>query len=187
MQHKPVLNYYDLHKPKLDIDYQSIYTSCFPIIRSMVLKNNGTIDDARDVFQESILILFQNSTKEQFELRVATCTYLYSIARNKWLRNVRTFDRRTSIEQLDNTPAEIALQDNDEQKQRQRLLLKHLGNIGAKCERMLQLFFEGVPGEQIATELEFSSYEYYRVAKTRCIDNLKKLIQQDPMFKELIH
>ncbi|MBL0053066.1 MAG: hypothetical protein IPP29_16930 [Bacteroidetes bacterium] len=129
-------------KLKLDIDYQSIYTSCFPIIRSMVLKNNGTIDDARDVFQESILILFQNSDKEQFELRVSTCTYLYSIARNKWLRNVRTFDRRTSIEQLDNTPAEIALQDKDEQKQRQRLLLKHLGNIGANANECCNCFLK---------------------------------------------
>ena len=35
----------------MPIDYKAIYTSCFPMVRSMVLKNGGTTDDARDIFQ----------------------------------------------------------------------------------------------------------------------------------------
>lgn len=45
--------------------------------------------------------------------------------------------------------------------------------------------FEGMPGEKIAEEMNFSSYEYYRVAKNRCTETLKKMIHQDPVFKEL--
>ncbi|MEO8088179.1 MAG: hypothetical protein ABI763_15270, partial [Bacteroidota bacterium] len=83
-------------------------------------------------------------------------------------------------------PDDKSFVDDDEQKQRQRLLVKHLGNMGEKCQQLIRHYFEGMPGEQISSELGFSSYEYYRVAKNRCIENLKKMIHADPVFKELI-
>ncbi len=170
---------------KNELDYKSIYTSCYPMVRSMVLKNSGTQDDARDIFQEAIIILYQNSTREKFELNVGTCTYLYSIARNKWLKHIRDNEKKTSLDDTDELQDDKTFADDDEQKQRQRLLIKHLSNLGEKCQNIIKLYFEGKPGEEIAKELEFSSYEYYRVAKNRCIENLKKLIQADPLFKEL--
>lgn len=168
------------------IDYKKIYTTCFPMVRSMVLKNGGTSDDARDIFQDSILVLFQNAAKEKFQLTVSNCTYLYSVARNMWLRHIRDTGKITSLdlagEQTDGTyPA-----DNDQKKERQRLLVKHLNQISDRCRNILKHYFEGMPGEQIASELEFSSYEYYRVAKNRCTESLKQSMKKDPVFNELI-
>lgn len=50
--------------------------------------------------------------------------------------------------------------------------------MGERCQNIISLYFEGISGEEIARKLEFSSYEYYRVAKNRCIENLKKVIQK---------
>lgn len=182
-QHK---NFFSPALPRNEIDYKSVYVSCFPMIRSMVFKNSGSVDDARDIFQEAIIVLFQNSSREKFELNVGTCTYLYSIARNKWLKHIRDHGKRTGLDETNEPADENSFVDDDEQKQRQRLLVKHLSTMGEKCQRIIKLYFEGIPGEEIAKELEFSSYEYYRVAKNRCIENLKKLIHADPLFKELI-
>ena len=155
------------------------------MVRSMVLKNSGSIDDARDIFQESILVLYQNHSQEKFMLNVATCTFLYSIARNKWLNYLRDNGKMTGLNDSHDRADDKSPYEDDEKKQKQRLLIKHLGNLGDKCQNILKHFFEGMPGEQIARELEFSTYEYYRVAKNRCTENLKKLIQQDPLFNEL--
>lgn len=182
-QHK---NFFSPALPRNEIDYKSVYVSCFPMIRSMVFKNSGTVDDARDIFQEAIIVLFQNSSREKFELNVGTCTYLYSIARNKWLKHIRDNGKNTGLDDTNEIADENSFVDDDEQKQRQRLLIKHLGSMGEKCQHIIKLYFEGIPGEEIAKELQFSSYEYYRVAKNRCIENLKKLIHADPLFKELI-
>lgn len=181
-QHKHFFNH---GLTRNEIDYKSVYTSCFPMIRSMIFKNSGSIDDARDIFQDAIIVLFQNSSREKFELNVGTCTYLYSIARNKWLKHIRDHGKKTGLDGTDELADENMLVDDDEQKQRQRLLIKHLGNMGEKCQNIVKLYFEGIPGEQIAKDLGFSSYEYYRVAKNRCIESLKKLIQSDPLYKEL--
>ncbi len=185
MQTNPHQNFFNQPLTKTEIDYKSVYTSCFPMIRSMVFKNSGSVDDARDIFQEAIIVLYQNSSRENFELNVGTCTYLYSIARNKWLKHIRDHVKKNSLDDTDELQDDKTFADDDEQKQRQRLLIKHLANLGEKCQNIIKLYFEGVPGEEIAKQLEFSSYEYYRVAKNRCIENLKKLIQADPLFKEL--
>lgn len=168
-----------------ELDYKAIYVTCFPIVRNMIQKNSGSLDDAKDIFQESVLILYQNTGKDNFKLNSAICTYLYSIARNKWLQQMRnkghsfpTDDHQEPIE--DKPPF-----DDDEVMQKQRLLIKYLNNLGDKCQNILKLYFEGIPGEKIANELNFSSYDYYRLAKNRCIENLKKMIHEDPVFKEL--
>jgi RNA polymerase sigma factor (sigma-70 family) len=185
MQSKPHQNLFKEPLNKNDLDYRAVYTSCFPMIRSMVLKNAGSIDDARDIFQESIIVLFQNNTKEKFQLEVSTCTYLYSIARNKWLKHIRDHRRHVGLDDSHDYSDEKPLYEDDIMEQRQRLLIKHLSHLGEKCQMIIKHFFEGIPGEQVAKEMEFSSYEYYRVAKNRCTENLKRLMQQDPMFKEL--
>ncbi len=169
-----------------EIDYKAIYTSCYPMIKNMVLKNSGSIDDAKDLFQDSILILFQNTGKESFQLNVGVCTYLYSIARNIWLKQIRNHGRTIGINDSHDLNEESTPFENNEKMQKQRLLIKHLNNLGDKCQNILKLFFEGKPGEEIAKELEFSTYEYYRLAKNRCTENLKLKIQNDPNFKELL-
>lgn len=169
-----------------NIDYKAIYTTCFPMVRSMIIKNGGSTDDARDIFQESVMILFQNSTQDKFQLTVSNCTYLYSIARNKWLKHIRDTGKITRLEFATDCNDGSSDYYDDEKMQRQRLLIKHLNQLGERCRNILKHFFEGMAGEEIAREMEFSSYEYYRVAKNRCTENLKQNMQKDPVFKELI-
>jgi RNA polymerase sigma factor (sigma-70 family) len=185
MPSKPFKISYKENSTQTDIDYRAIYTSCFPMVRSMVLKNSGSMEDARDIFQESIIILYQNCEKEKFHLSVSTCTYLYSIARNKWLKHIRDHGRISNLNSMDDWQDENLSAFDDEKKQKQRLLMKYFHKLGDKCQLILKLFFDGKPGEQITKEFGFASYEYYRVAKNRCTENLKNKIQQDPLFKEL--
>ena len=166
------------------IDFAAIYKSCFPQIRGMVLQNSGTVDDARDVFQEAVMVLYQNSTRENFLLTSNICTYLYSVAHNIWLKQLRKNSRNENSVSMDIADEKLPV-DDDYKKQQQRLLINCLSKIGEKCQNILQLYFEGMEGEKIAAQLQFASYEYYRVAKTRCTEKLKSLMQQDKLFKEL--
>ena len=117
---------------------------------------------------------------------MSNCTYLYSVARNKWLKHIRDTGKITSLELAGQQTNGIDSEENDARRERQRLLVKHLNQLGDRCRNILRHFFEGMPGEQIASKLEFSSYEYYRVAKNRCTETLKQSMQKDPVFKELI-
>ena len=65
----------------------SIYIQCSEYIRSFILKNNGTIEDAKDVFQEGILIIYQVTQKRELKLTSSFSSYLYGICQRIWFNN----------------------------------------------------------------------------------------------------
>ena len=49
---------------------EALYKSNFNMIQHFVLNNNGSFDDARDVFQEGMIALYEKVQSESF---VLTC------------------------------------------------------------------------------------------------------------------
>jgi DNA-directed RNA polymerase specialized sigma24 family protein len=52
-----------------------LYTSYFPMVLQLVLKNNGNKDDAKDLFQESIIVLYNKVKGGNFELNSKLKTF----------------------------------------------------------------------------------------------------------------
>ena len=69
---------------------------------------------------------------------------------------------------------------------RERHVAKHFLRLEERCRQILQLsVIEGLPGKIVAEQLEFKSYEYYRVAKKRCLDNFFDLLNSDDQWNDL--
>ncbi len=47
---------------------ETIYKENYMIIQSFIIKNNGYPEDARDIFQEAMIILFEKAKLNSFEL-----------------------------------------------------------------------------------------------------------------------
>ena len=58
---------------------EAIYLENYLIIQAFILNNNGSIDDARDIFQEAMVVLFDRSKDASFDLKCLIKTYLYSV------------------------------------------------------------------------------------------------------------
>ena len=162
----------------------SLYTSCFKSVRNWVVTNSGTEDDAYDIFQEAFQVLFQNCKKEDFVLTSEPCTFLFAVSSNLWKKEL---ERRQKVlkNKLKLTTDSIAYKD-DPHMHRERLVAKYFLLIEERCRRILQLStIEGLPGKEVTEQLEFKSYEYYRVAKKRCLDNFFKLLESDDQWNDL--
>ena len=80
---------------------ETIYRENFTAIRAFIIKNNGYPDDARDVFQEAMIILFDKAKSGSFNLTSQLQTYLYSICRRLWLKKLQKENRfNPSIETI---------------------------------------------------------------------------------------
>lgn len=64
-----------------------LYDKSLPLIKKYILSNNGTIEDAEDVFHDSIIVLIHN-LRNNVKITSELSTYLYSIAKNLWLRRL---------------------------------------------------------------------------------------------------
>ena len=47
---------------------ETIYKDHYNMVQAMVVKNNGTIDDAKDIFQEAMIVLYEKVKSSSFEL-----------------------------------------------------------------------------------------------------------------------
>ena len=164
-------------------DYNLIYISCYPIIRNMVLKNKGTTDDAKDIFQESLIVLYENvKNKPSFQLDSSVSTYLYSIARNKWLKQLDYAHKFSPI----NLNHSEKTEDVDELTYEKQLLLsRYICKLSEQNQKLITSFLEGIPGQKACELLGYSSYTYYRVAKNRCLNQLKNMLRNDKAFADL--
>ena len=58
-----------------------LYIAYFPMVLQLVINNNGDSDDAKDIYQEAIIVLYNKVKTGDFELSSKLKTYIYSICR----------------------------------------------------------------------------------------------------------
>ncbi len=72
---------------------EKVYKDNFGLVQNFIVRNNGSFDDARDVFQEAMLVIYEKSRQENFTLTCQLKTYLYSICRRLWLKKLQQANR----------------------------------------------------------------------------------------------
>jgi len=162
-----------------------VYKELFPVVRYYVLSNGGTSDDAKDVFQEAIIVIFKQISHNSFEIKTGFEAYLYGISRLVWLKTLRnraTHDR--SILQIEEPESSYLPSENMvEEELELRLFRKYYLKLGVECQKMLRLFSEGTPYEEIALLMGYKSEKIVRNKKYKCKETLIKMIQEDPEYR----
>lgn len=164
-----------------------LYRDCFPAIEQMILKNSGEIEDAEDVFQEALVVLYRKVKEGNLVLKCALPTFIYSICKNMWLDRLRRQGRTVGFiadkqELVDLDSDVIAIIHKNEQY---ALFQKHFQNLAEGCRKLLTLFFEAKDMKFITKEMGFGSEQYTRKRKFKCKERLVNSIQSDPAYLEL--
>ncbi len=68
---------------------EGLYKKYYQFVLKLILNNNGSHEAAEDIYQETIIIVYENAQKPQFELSCQLQTYIYSIAKRLWLKQLR--------------------------------------------------------------------------------------------------
>ena len=160
-----------------------LYNDFLPEVLLFVKKNNGSEDEAKDVFQDAIIILHKKA-KEGIELRVALKSYFFSICRNLWLMQLRKKKRLTVIDDLEFQETEPDIIRKIEQTQQENIFYKYYQRLPEQCRRILNLFFSKMPMKTIAEELN-TSESYIKKRKHVCKEKLVAAIKKDPLFTEM--
>ncbi len=164
-----------------------IYRQYYPEIRFFVIKNSGSDEDAQDVFQESIIIIYKKLRDDVLKLSCSFKTYLYSVCRIVWLKQLEK--RKTKTDSLSYNQAFVDLQEGigemAEEQERFKLYQKHFQTLHEDCQMILKLFFEKKSHKEIASKMNITSENYLKKRKYQCKEILVKRIQNDPDFKRI--
>ncbi len=169
---------------------QYIYKNFYSKINFFIKKNSGDDDDANDIFQEAIIIIFRKIKASELVLDCTFETYLYSVCRFLWLKQLEK--RKIEKEKIkDNHEYHEDLYDDGLEKivdlnERYRLYQKHFINLGKDCQKILQLYFDKVPLKNIAQIMGFKSEKYAKKRKFKCKEYLIKSIKQDLEYNKIL-
>lgn len=166
----------------------AIYAGCFNQVRIMVMKNNGSADDAQDVFQEAMVALYRRLHKDDFELTCKLSSYLHVVSRNLWKMQLR---KRRGTKSLEDEVTEVVdldgfVEEQIEMAERYQLLYKYFDRLSDDCRKILELFFKKVTMAQIAQQVG-STEGYIKKRKFICKKRLVDAVKADPAYEELIN
>ena len=170
---------------------QYIYKQYYYNINYFIRKNQGSEDDASDIFQEAIIIIYRKIKENDLIFEKSSFkSYLFSVCRFLWLKQLEK--RRIEKEKLNDTlPYQDDLYDDNlnelvEKNERYGLYQKHFSTLSTDCQKLLQLFFEKVPLKEIAKVMGYKSEKYAKKRKYKCKELLISRIKQDAEFKKIL-
>lgn len=159
-----------------ELALEGVYKAYRPVIQRYVLRHQGTVQDAQDLYQEVMLAFYQNVTEGRLEtLTSRLSTYLVQVAQNQWRNRLRSRKRKPPTDSLGDTdppdqPTNTAYED--------AFLQAVIRRLDERCRQLLLLFyFDRLPMQTVAQRLSLTDGEAARKRKFDCLSKLKKLAQ----------
>ena len=160
---------------------EEIYKRFARPVRSFILKNRGSEEDAADIFQESLIDIYNQAKYKGLELTCPFEPFLLLVCKRKWLNEIKKRGHSPVTKLLDDlsdwgedvfAAAERLSQEED----KARVFLAQFQRLGDKCREILRLSLTGDRQEKIAETLGVS-YGYLRKKKSECMATLLSYIQ----------
>ena len=157
---------------------ESIYRDNFNMIQSLVINNNGSADDAKDVFQEAMIVLYEKARSGTFELNCQIKTYMYSVCRRLWLKRLQQLNRfLPPVENLESTvPVEEEIEEHEKRNSEFEMMDKAIGSLGEPCKSLLEAYYLQKQNMQvIAANFGYTNADNAKNQKYKCLMRLKKI------------
>ncbi len=165
----------------------AIYDESFPSVRQMIYMNGGSEQDARDVFQEAMVVLYRKIGTPDFTLTGSVKTFLYAVSRNIWLKELRGRKYLAKDDLVDTLEVENGEDYEFSLMQHERLTLyrKKFEELGPDCKRILKMFLNLIPLREITRSMGYKSDQYTKNRRHHCKAWLIRIIRDSKEYKEL--
>ncbi|MEO6490684.1 MAG: sigma-70 family RNA polymerase sigma factor [Ferruginibacter sp.] len=157
---------------------EQIYRDNYSMVQSLILNNNGSTDDAADIFQEAMIVLFEKSRTVGFELNCQLKTFIYSVCRRLWLKRLQQLQRfgRKADEMEEIVPVEDDLEMHEKRQHDFNLMETVMGKVGEPCKSLLEAYYiQKKQMHQIAKDFGYTNADNAKTQKYKCLVRLKKL------------
>jgi RNA polymerase sigma factor (sigma-70 family) len=157
---------------------EALYKSHFGMIQHFVSNNNGSFDDARDIFQEAMITLYEKVQLDNFALTCQIKTYLFSICKNLWLKRLQQMGKySTPLSAQEETISVEEDLDRFEKKDAAFAIMdRALNSLGEPCKSLLEGYYLNKKGmQELANQFGYTNADNAKNQKYKCLMRLKKL------------
>ncbi len=167
---------------------ESIYKKFVPKVVFFVLNNSGDRDQAQDIVQEVMILLYNQAKAGTLKLTCPFDAYFFLLCKRKWLNEFKKISNKgvtihEDVVSINESALELIAQ-TEEFDEKQQLFDTMFQKLGDKCQELLKLSFSVKSMEEVAEKLNVT-YGYVRKKKSLCIGQLTQWIQEAKNFNSL--
>jgi len=166
---------------------QYIYKKYFESIQGFVIRHGGTRDDAADIFQDGIIIVYEQLKNKELKLKNTFHTYFYTICKYTWLKVLRDKDKRyyqqfevsKEYDQINQQDYHTEIDELIEKEKRIKLYDANFIKLSKECQKLLKLVALGQSVQEIAESFNYKSVGFAYKKRRICKERLIRYIEED--------
>jgi len=154
-----------------------LYRRAFPAVQRLVRRQGGSAEDAQDVFQDALVVLYEQAVAGTLVLTASASTYLVGVSRHLWQHELR---RRARLphEPLPDDPGPLLADAPAAEEPASFAVLDYVQQLGDKCRAVLLAFYYfQQPLTQIAAAHGYRSVRSATVQKFKCLERLREKVR----------
>ncbi|MDB5155886.1 MAG: polymerase subunit sigma-70 [Mucilaginibacter sp.] len=148
-----------------------LYKSAFPVVAKYVSRMGGSFDEAKDVFQDALVVYYEKAvvTPTLLDNDIA---YLVGTAKNLWLKRFRQTNHNVPLDHID-------IESTNEENPSNSRLLRFLETAGKKCMELLKgFYYDQLSLTEIADEFGYSGIRSATVQKYKCLEKVRETVKE---------
>lgn len=151
--------------------FLALYKKTFPKVARYIAKMGGSLEEAQDIFQDTLVIYYEKFNSAQAEIIINEQAYLLGISKKLWLQRHKVISK--------NQP----LNDNDieilpEEQLATSKILYYLETAGKKCMELLKAYYyDHLPVADVAMLFGYSGTRSATVAKYKCLEKVRDTVK----------
>jgi RNA polymerase sigma factor (sigma-70 family) len=170
---------------------RELYATYSHSVTQLVLQNNGTVEQAKDVFQDVLISIYTQSKKKEIVLSCSFTHYFLLACKRRWLNVLNSKYENRTDELTDSSDGIMTINEDVnslfEYEDKLAFLQNKLRMLDVQCREMIELSLKVhedgrfIKLDDIAKELELS-YGYVRKRIAECKQRLINLVKSDTNF-----
>lgn len=158
-----------------------LYKKYYRMMTKLVITNSGTEDEARDIYQDALIVFWQKATSGNLVLTSKISTYIYSICQNLWRKEL---DRK---KRLSNEEKDTAVTPDMDSAEKEKIIARCMDQLGDTCKKVLMYYyFEEMSMQDIAEKLGFANTDTAKTKKYKCKKKLDELVKAQYSEKDFL-
>lgn len=154
--------------------FTRLYLEAFPLSAAFISKRDGSLEQAKDLFQDALVIYYEQVYTRSEKVRTSEKAYLLGIVKHLWYGQTGT----GFTERLDGLDS-LMLVDIEEPQPSEQKLLSFLETAGRKCMEVLKAFYyDNLPLSKISDHFGFSGTRSATVQKYKCLEKVRDKVRE---------
>jgi RNA polymerase sigma factor (sigma-70 family) len=174
-----------LKKGNDDAVLSFLYKEVLPKVKQYIKANKGNEDEAKDIFQDAVIIFYKKAKQDSFTEAMNITAYLCQISKNLWINRIKRINKTTEISGDIFVDTDEDLLSNIIVEEKKNALTGLLSQIGEECQKLLKYStYDNLSMKEICLKMGYSSEDVAKTYNYRCKQRLVQLVMKN---KEMVN